>query len=88
MRKYRVKEHNGTFVIETEVQETTGFLWWKKTVARWVKTDCEGYPRFPPVYGGYSLRPFVPHAPIKSLKEAKDRIKVWKQEPKYYYVEE
>lgn len=74
--KYRVVEKNDVFIIQKQMQETKGYLWWKKTFDVWYCCDCYGFP----VYGGvYQFRPVANYT---SLSSAKWHIKKWQQPAK------
>jgi hypothetical protein len=73
--KYRIVEKNDIFIIQKQMQETTGILWWKKTVDVWYCCDIFGLA----VYDGrFFARPVADFA---TLEFAKSQIKQW-QKPK------
>lgn len=83
---YRIKEFQGLFYIEIEYKETltNAYLWWKKNkiVTKWTRVDYRGVGLFSVRYlnnFNFALKGF------KTLKKAKEQIKIFKSEPKYYY---
>lgn len=83
---YRIKEFQGLFYIQVEekVRLTNGYLWWKKTkiVTKWTRVDYRGI-------GLFSMRYLNNFNSVlkgfKTLEKAKEQIKIFKSEPKYYY---
>lgn len=85
MKRYRILESNGNFTIQVEISVTTGFLWWKKQLKKWVKADRFGIGR------DYYYAAFDSPPPCRSVEHAKKQIEKWNEAkdstPIYHYLD-
>jgi len=77
---YRILESQDEFYIERYNEEliTSGYLWWEKTTVKvhWRRVD---------IYGNNTSLYSISLRSFKTLKEAKDKVELFKKEIKYYY---
>lgn len=73
-RKYSIVEHLGVFTIMIWDYDVKGFLWWRKKVYDWHRTDIYGGRM---IYGRFSFLP--PCSRFKTLDSAKKMIELWKK---------
>jgi len=76
---YRIKEFDNKFTVQCEYEETTGYLWWKKTKIEWHNSNEFGYPVT-------HLLPWPSMKPFNSLEEAKAKIDSFKKGVIYHNV--
>jgi hypothetical protein len=74
--EYRIKEDLGVFIIQVNLYENKGMLWWKYKSYKWYRASVVG--------GGISMSA-PPCKSFKTLEEAKEQVKLFKKPAIYHY---
>ena len=77
--KYRIVEIRGVFVVQRKLYEIKGVLWWKRKEYLWGAVN---------IYGSEFVywEPFDILPPLKTLKKAKERVRVFMKPIVYHEV--
>lgn len=77
--EYRIKELEGSFIIQLKKHKTKGILWWKQNIYEWVRCNSRGG-----ICNTHAVDEPA-HKPFSSLDAAKQQIKKFNNPPMPIY---